>query len=986
MLSRPCLCSSWGMLVNGGTKLVVRSPLGPRLWKSWKWNFHTVGVRVHNEFESLAPHVTLFLYLTLFYNYNINRWTFNLKKLFRFTEIASVSKGTSLLKRKTRDSEMKEDLQLEKKYAPAAKFKVPERCSFCRSKSHKMPRECPSFKRKQKESEQIKLGKKLMIKQKEDVPMNIEIIHEETEDRQSRIIDDMIKEYPDLFKSARDRPLIQEIEHCIETGNILPVCLTPHTYSPNSVVLLKKTVEYMLHREVIEECESPWAAAHAVIVPTEDGRSRCSIDFRALNRATEADPYQMPTIEDLRQEYAMHNSQAKYMATLSLPSDKNWQIPIRKQDRPKTAFVTPFGTYMFRVMPPVDLRNNAVTSQKLVDKIKASLPPGRRIMAINDTFVILAESLDEYVDNLRQLLQKLQKFQVSLERDCLKEVLHFDYLGHLVTLSGISSNYRDKTRAIRKLSPPTSTEQLDLLINTCFGYAASGLVTGLEEIAEPLMRLLMKDITWSWGNVEQNAFSTLKRLLVESPVFWRQSDPSRPYTVHTAASGQSIGSILVQVHGERNSEHPIEYASRSLTPEEQDYPTTKKKALAVIWAVNKFCDYLNGASGKVTVTTDHEPLRWLMSLRASSGMPVDCFMMIQSFDLDIQYLPADSYTRVVDLLVGGLQEPEETDIFGTSCIELPARSAKETQLAQLKDNHLRKIIEAFEVNKDFYRYTSMGYIVSRGLLYKYTNTEEPQLVVPESEQNSVIRTYHDDTHCGPEETANRISEKYFWIGLKNQVISYLKSCTECKASKKKHSTRFSETLVVELFGPLPRDCDGNCWVLVVEDFASGWVELFAMKESNLESCAKILTHEVFMRYGVPKQIVLENPNGIEMGNGIKKILFCLKIKLNSTVEVNVQRKNKKNTKAQLIMLVKGHKKDWSSRLPNVRFVLNAAPAQVCFGHELRSPPKKLKKMVNAERSVPEIDRELLRLADTLRQSKEIYEKTSKQVSESERQR
>lgn len=71
------------------------------------------------------------------------------------------------------------------------------------------------------------------------------------------------------------------------------------------------------------------------------------------------------------------------------------------------------------------------------------------------------------------------------------------------------------------------------------------------------------------------------------------------------------------MQGEGSDERPIEYASRLLAPAERNYTTTEREALAVVWAVTKFRGYIE--ESEVVVKSDHQPLRWLMSLKSPSG-------------------------------------------------------------------------------------------------------------------------------------------------------------------------------------------------------------------------------------------------------------------------------------------------------------------------------------------------------------------------------
>ena len=54
------------------------------------------------------------------------------------------------------------------------------------------------------------------------------------------------------------------------------------------------------------------------------------------------------------------------------------------------------------------------------------------------------------------------------------------------------------------------------------------------------------------------------------------------------------------------AEQPVAYASRSLQPAEQKYAQIEREALAIIFAVRRYHQYLYGRS--FTLVTDHRPL------------------------------------------------------------------------------------------------------------------------------------------------------------------------------------------------------------------------------------------------------------------------------------------------------------------------------------------------------------------------------------------
>lgn len=87
-------------------------------------------------------------------------------------------------------------------------------------------------------------------------------------------------------------------------------------------------------------------------------------------------------------------------------------------------------------------------------------------------------------------------------------------------------------------------------------------------------------------------------------------DPAKPFVIKTDASSYAIGAVLVQ--GELDDEQPIEYASRLLINAERNYSTIER-SLAVVWATEKFRGYIDGG---MKIITDHQPLKWLMSLKS----------------------------------------------------------------------------------------------------------------------------------------------------------------------------------------------------------------------------------------------------------------------------------------------------------------------------------------------------------------------------------
>ena len=177
---------------------------------------------------------------------------------------------------------------------------------------------------------------------------------------QKKTLDDLLRNYQDVL---RDEPgLAKGVHYVIETGDSLPKRTMPYRICPAWRDAIKKEISTLLEAGIIEPTTSPWSSS---IVPIKkpDGSVRLCIDFRKLNAVTTPDPYCMPLIEDLLDQVG----DCGFLSKLDL-SKGFYQIPIRMEDRDKTAFCSPYGKYRFTRMP-FGLRNAPSTFQRTMHTV-----------------------------------------------------------------------------------------------------------------------------------------------------------------------------------------------------------------------------------------------------------------------------------------------------------------------------------------------------------------------------------------------------------------------------------------------------------------------------------------------------------------------------------------------------------------------------------------------------------------------------------------
>ncbi|KAJ3641419.1 hypothetical protein Zmor_027927 [Zophobas morio] len=361
-------------------------------------------------------------------------------------------------------------------------------------------------------------------------------------------------------------------EHCINLTDDVPIATPPYRLSPQRREALQVEIQKMLDDRVIEECESPYAAP-VVMVPKRDGTHRVCVDYRKLNHVTVPDRYPLPRIDDV--VYAAKRN--FYMSTIDLKSGF-WQVPVRIEDREKTAFITPFGLYRF-IRMPFGLRNSPATFQRLMDRFKTGVP-GVCLLVCMDDLIILSETFEEHLSDLEKVFERLRQFRLSANRK--KSVFAraaVKFLGHVISTGGISAD-PDKVSAIVYMQPPSNIKQLVSFLQTCSWFRR--FIPEFSNVARPLTTLTKKKAQWTWGAAQEEAFDKLKRLLAMAPIL-RQADPTMPYILKTDASSFALGACLLQ--GEGADERLVEYASRLLTSAEQNYTTTEKQALAIVFGV-----------------------------------------------------------------------------------------------------------------------------------------------------------------------------------------------------------------------------------------------------------------------------------------------------------------------------------------------------------------------------------------------------------------
>ena len=120
----------------------------------------------------------------------------------------------------------------------------------------------------------------------------------------------------------------------------------------------------------------------------------------------------------------------------------------------------------------------------------------------------------------------------------------------------------------------------------------------------PLYHLLKKEVNWRLSNQQEQAWSESKKLL-QSPQILVHYDSSKDIVLSCDASNYGLGVVLSH-RMEDGSERPVAFASRTRNSAEKNDSQVEKEALAFIFGIKKFYQYLYGQAFEII--TDHKPL------------------------------------------------------------------------------------------------------------------------------------------------------------------------------------------------------------------------------------------------------------------------------------------------------------------------------------------------------------------------------------------
>lgn len=630
-------------------------------------------------------------------------------------------------------------------------------------------------------------------------------------------------------------------------------------------------------------------------VPKKDSEGRKTgvrpcLDVRLLNTRLPDDDYELPRVQDVIDQTASVKGDNVYYTTIDIvegflrfvvpPSDRNW-----------AAFKWQNNHYRF-CRAPFGIKIMTARFQRLMDKVFADM---HFVAVYVDDIVVYSGSKAEHVEHVKAVINRLTALNVviSVKKSRFGQ-RKVKLLGFIVSGKGLEMNPA-KAEAIANWEKPRTVAQLLRFLGTANFYRQ--FIRDYSTITAPLDKVRKENGVIKWTEKMEDSFESLKQAMTKR-VLLAHPRNDLVFKLGVDASDFGLGAWLAQ--GEKKEQlRYISFASRSLSKSERNYSATKKELLAIVWALNRFRNYLSAR--KFTLFTDHRSLIYLFTQKSPSSMMYRWYDTLLEFDYDIVHI-AGKHNIIADAL---------------------SRKSEALSLQALTVQQL------------------------------YRNKKAPPT---EEGRRSEVERAHNFGHFGEQEVFKKLWNKgYWWEGIREDIKKELSNCTPClRYNIQKRGFHPLRSIVaelpwdhiaVDLVTPLPVSDSGCDTLLVVVDIMTKFAILRCTAGKDMVTIATQLW-EILSIFGIPK--IIQSDGGSEFVNQLINELTSINGIDHRTISAYNPRANgaAERTNATVETMLKkelnGAMHQWTDFIPYVQLAYNckiaaltgSTPFSLMFGRSV----------------------------------------------------
>jgi hypothetical protein len=277
--------------------------------------------------------------------------------------------------------------------------------------------------------------------------------------------------------------------------------------NPMLLPIMEKEVKKLLDAKIIIPLRYSEWVANLVPVRKKNGEIRLCVDFRNLNRSSKKDNYPLPKMEHILQRV----TGSSRMSMIDGFSGYN-QISVLPEDREKTTFTTPWGTFMYAKIP-FGLMNAGATFQRAMD-ISFIGEKEKFVVIYLDDITMFSKSDKEHYHHLKKVFLKCRKFGLSLNpKKSLFAMKEGKLLGHIVSTEGVRID-PSRVEAIQTLSLPRSKKEVQSFLGKI--NFLRRFISNFVELVKYITSMLRKGNEVKWTVEARDSFDQIKQALTEA--------------------------------------------------------------------------------------------------------------------------------------------------------------------------------------------------------------------------------------------------------------------------------------------------------------------------------------------------------------------------------------------------------------------------------------------------------------------------------------
>lgn len=615
--------------------------------------------------------------------------------------------------------------------------------------------------------------------------------------------------------------------------NESPIYQRPRRLAPREKEVVSAQVDEWLRDGVIRESFSEFASP-VVVVQKKSGAYRVCVDYRRLNKNIIKDHFPMPIVEEQIDKLSV----ARVFTVLDLKNGF-FHVPVDDASVKYTAFVTSDGQYEF-LKTPFGLSVSPTSFLRYVQHVFKELVQKKVVITYMDDVII--PSVDEAtgLQMLREVLQVAEKAGLVINwAKCRFLVRKVEFLGYELT-AGMISPSPNTVAGVRKFPEPSTADEVRRFLGMC-GYFRK-FVDGFSMIAKPLTDLTKKSVVFRFGDGERFAFQQLKNALCSEPVL-KIFDSKADTELHTDASQEGYGAVLMQKCQQDEQYHPVYYLSKQTTDAEKRYHSYELEMLAIVYAFQKLHSYLFGL--RVTVVTDCSAIKSTMDKRDIVPRIARWVMRLQHYDYVVQHRAGVKMRHV--------------DALSRSILQIDNNFLSLIRERQKHDDRLAAIVKIVE-KTPYDNYTIQG-----GVLMKCVNGK-PVMVVPSDLQLNLLRQVHDNGHFGAQKMCEIVEKDYYMPKVREQSDKVVSSCVQCILAERKRGKREGLlrpipkedapllTYHIDYLGPMEMTAKKYKHIFVVIDGFTKFTWLYPTKSASAQEALTCLERQQQI-FGNPRRII-----------------------------------------------------------------------------------------------------------------------------------